>query len=187
MQLGLGAICALLCVATSSLIPRELGERQNPADESNNNNLRADDAVDVCQGKRINNCIAWGAECCRNKNCHDYRGTKSTTASGHKCQRWDVNSPHTNNWREQMQSQGMYLGAENYCRNPDYRKYNDTWCYTEETEPRWEKCCIPQCNGACATLNTDCSNRYCQGQLQCVERDGALKCTKKSAPQANRG
>jgi len=43
MGKGLFAICALLCVAISSTIPRDDGERQYFAKEDDNNNNRADD------------------------------------------------------------------------------------------------------------------------------------------------
>lgn len=68
-----------------------------------------------------------------------YRGTRSITASGTKCQKWSVDKPHKPNYRPSDNG-----GSHNYCRNPD----NDgtgAWCYTVKKTIRWEYCEIPRC------------------------------------------
>ena len=38
--------------------------------------------------------------CCQDVKCENYRGKLAVTKSGHKCQDWDKDTVHTNNWRE---------------------------------------------------------------------------------------
>ncbi|CAG2215543.1 PLG [Mytilus edulis] len=66
-----------------------------------------------------------------------YNGTRSITASGITCQRWDSNSPHIpKQWPSGR-------GNKNYCRNPD--EDDRPWCYTSDPETRWEYCGIDLC------------------------------------------
>ncbi|XP_071128493.1 uncharacterized protein [Mytilus edulis] len=66
-----------------------------------------------------------------------YNGTRSITASGITCQRWDSNSPH-------IPKQWPFgRGNKNYCRNPD--EDDRPWCYTSDPETRWEYCGIDLC------------------------------------------
>jgi len=95
----------------------------------------------------------------------DYVGTKSTAASGVKCQRWDSQSPHEHRFKG---------GPENYCRNPSESDISGgPWCYTTDSDKRWETCGIPKCgaNNKCYTgiglhysgyKNTTVSGRQCQ-------------------------
>lgn len=39
--------------------------------------------------------------------------------------------------------EGNLTLAKNYCRNPDGE--SGPWCYTMDTEKRWELCTIPTC------------------------------------------
>jgi len=78
---------------------------------------------------------------CDKTNQADYRGTISTTHLGTTCQRWDVQSPHSHTRTpENYPSSGL---EENYCRNPDGE--NATWCYTTDSEVRWNYCGVPIC------------------------------------------
>lgn len=67
-----------------------------------------------------------------------YRGTKSTSRSGHTCQRWDAQLPlEHNRTPERFPSAGL---TENFCRNPD--NGGEVWCYTPDGP---EACGVPLC------------------------------------------
>ncbi|XP_063690535.1 plasminogen-like isoform X2 [Bolinopsis microptera] len=68
----------------------------------------------------------------------EYRGKVAVTKSGRKCQRWDSQSPNTQNFGSKQEYTRLGL-QENYCRNPDGG--SGPWCYNGEgTVPRWEYC-----------------------------------------------
>nr|XP_039251938.1 plasminogen-like [Styela clava] len=69
-----------------------------------------------------------------------YRGTKSKTLSGIKCQRWSKNSPHRPTYRPS--NAGKH---KNFCRNPDMDS-GGIWCYTTNKKKRWEYCDVPKCS-----------------------------------------
>uniref|UniRef100_A0A8D0XBY2 Plasminogen n=1 Tax=Sus scrofa TaxID=9823 RepID=A0A8D0XBY2_PIG len=74
----------------------------------------------------------------------NYRGTVSVTASGHTCQRWSAQSPHKHNRTpENFPCKNL---EENYCRNPDGE--TAPWCYTTDSEVRWDYCKIPSCGSS---------------------------------------
>jgi len=71
-----------------------------------------------------------------------YRGNQKRSRSGKTCQKWSSQTPHT-----QTYTPGNYPTAGlsvNYCRNPylpDARiKASTIWCFTTDTEVRWELC-----------------------------------------------
>jgi len=77
-----------------------------------------------------------------------YSGSIAVTKSGKTCQNWDAQTPHKH-------SQGRFtaywnnLGedvtsASNYCRNPDDTT-GGLWCYTTDSNKRWEFCAVPIC------------------------------------------
>ena len=72
---------------------------------------------------------------------NEYGGTRSTTISGTTCQRWDTQTPHGHTKLDMFQNPSE---VENYCRNPDGEP-NGPWCYTEDSNIRWEYCGIPFC------------------------------------------
>jgi len=72
----------------------------------------------------------------------DYRGNKATTLSGFECQRWDEQEPQAH-IRTRENYPDEYL-VENYCRNPD-NEPSGSWCYTTDTDVRWEYCDVPTC------------------------------------------
>ncbi|XP_007457640.1 PREDICTED: plasminogen-like isoform X5 [Lipotes vexillifer] len=73
-----------------------------------------------------------------------YRGTVAVTVSGHTCQRWREQTPHKHNRTpENFPCKNL---EENYCRNPDGE--TGPWCYTTNSEVRWEYCTIPSCESS---------------------------------------
>ncbi|XP_063692067.1 plasminogen-like [Bolinopsis microptera] len=72
----------------------------------------------------------------------EYRGKVAVTKSGHKCQKWDSQSPNIHGVTpSKYPNSGL---QENYCRNPDGEPF--AWCYNADgTSPRWEVCDIPTC------------------------------------------
>ncbi|XP_056004045.1 uncharacterized protein LOC125661029 [Ostrea edulis] len=75
------------------------------------------------------------AECKRTSDGRDYKGTIHVTTSGRTCQVWASQSPHSH-------GTGTDLPG-NYCRNPDGEP--SPWCYTTDTNVRYELCDIPDC------------------------------------------
>jgi len=71
----------------------------------------------------------------------DYRGTKSVTLSGNTCQKWAKQKPHTHEYPPEDYPEL----EENYCRNPSGSE-GGPWCYTTESDIRWEYCLTP-CTG----------------------------------------
>uniref|UniRef100_A0A8B7TQ04 LOW QUALITY PROTEIN: plasminogen-like n=1 Tax=Castor canadensis TaxID=51338 RepID=A0A8B7TQ04_CASCN len=73
-----------------------------------------------------------------------YRGKVSVTKSGHSCQRWSEQTPHKHNRTpENFPCKDL---DENYCRNPDGE--TAPWCYTTDSNVRWEHCNIPSCESS---------------------------------------
>lgn len=73
-----------------------------------------------------------------------YDGILAQTVDGHTCQRWDSNSPHQHNYHDASKYPDATLAdAENYCRDPSASGY--TWCYTTNTNVRWQQCGVTQC------------------------------------------
>ncbi|XP_013004333.2 plasminogen [Cavia porcellus] len=74
----------------------------------------------------------------------NYRGKVAVTVSGRTCQRWKDQTPHKHNRTpENYPCKDL---DENYCRNPD--KETAPWCYTTDSEVRWEYCAIPSCESS---------------------------------------
>ena len=72
-------------------------------------------------------------------NGETYNGKVNVTVTGKTCQRWDRQSPHTHSYMP-----NLYPNlAENYCRNPS--DWNQPWCYTTDSQTRWESCPLTQC------------------------------------------
>ncbi|XP_077989280.1 uncharacterized protein LOC144443611 [Glandiceps talaboti] len=85
-------------------------------------------------------------ECFHESNGADYRGTKSTTNKGNRCQKWTSQSPNTHTRTPDNYPSGG-LGDHNYCRNPDNSAW--PWCYTVDGL-RYEYCDVGQ-PGYCET------------------------------------
>jgi len=83
---------------------------------------------------------------CYEGNGSGYRGRKTTTISGRKCQDWGSQSPHKHKYTPER-----FPGADlqsNYCRNPQKPSDSDPepWCYTTDRNKRFEYCGIPKCS-----------------------------------------
>ncbi|XP_065827523.1 plasminogen-like [Oscarella lobularis] len=66
-----------------------------------------------------------------------YVGTTSVTESGLSCQAWTSQYPHAHLMNNPPTGSA--------CRNPDER-LERPWCYTTDTETRWEYCDVPKCS-----------------------------------------
>jgi len=93
----------------------------------------------------------------------DYRGEIRLTRSGKKCQRWDVQFPHTHTMTpDNYPSAGL---VSNFCRNPG-NTMSGPYCYTEDPSTPTELCDIPSCGSDGSeyrgTLSRTRSGRTCQ-------------------------
>ncbi|XP_007943452.1 plasminogen [Orycteropus afer afer] len=85
-------------------------------------------------------------QCLKGKG-ESYRGNVAVTVSGHTCQHWSAQTPHKHNRSpENFPCKNL---DENYCRNPDGE--NAPWCYTTNSEVRWEYCKIPSCEASASS------------------------------------
>nr|XP_039272405.1 putative apolipoprotein(a)-like protein 2 isoform X2 [Styela clava] len=71
-----------------------------------------------------------------------YRGNMTVTNGGKTCQRWDSQSPHKHTRTAEVFTHSGLVN--NLCRNPDAEPLGP-WCYTTDSEKRWENCPIPKC------------------------------------------
>ncbi|KAJ4921642.1 hypothetical protein JOQ06_027723 [Pogonophryne albipinna] len=92
----------------------------------------------------------------------DYRGTKSKSKTGKICQRWNAKYPHRPNF-----TPGEHPRADlesNFCRNPDDDS-GGPWCYTTDSNTRWENCDVPSCTEECI----HCSGENYRGKISTTE------------------
>lgn len=87
-------------------------------------------------------CIPDSITCSCTNDQTDYRGTIAMTISGKSCQKWTEQFPHIHS-RTPENYPNAGLGDHNYCRNPDGE--DRAWCYTTDTDLRWEFCDVPSC------------------------------------------
>nr|XP_033931764.1 apolipoprotein(a)-like isoform X4 [Pseudochaenichthys georgianus] len=94
-----------------------------------------------------------------------YRGTISVTESGKQCQSWSVQTPQKHDFSpDNHPCKGL---DSNHCRNPDNERM--PWCYTTNTETRWEHCKVPSCGAGPA-----CEPPTIVPELSCVTGEGEL-------------
>uniref|UniRef100_A0A8C5PUH9 Plasminogen n=1 Tax=Leptobrachium leishanense TaxID=445787 RepID=A0A8C5PUH9_9ANUR len=82
-----------------------------------------------------------GQQCLSGKG-ESYRGKIAVTVSGKTCQAWSSQVPQKHS-RTPANYPCKNLES-NYCRNPDGE--SAPWCYTTNSETRWEYCEIPSCD-----------------------------------------
>uniref|UniRef100_A0A8C7JTR5 Plasminogen n=1 Tax=Oncorhynchus kisutch TaxID=8019 RepID=A0A8C7JTR5_ONCKI len=92
----------------------------------------------------------------------DYRGTKSKTKSGKKCQRWASKYPHNPNMTPATHPNADL--ESDFCRNPDGDS-KGPWCYTRDPETRWETCNVQDCSEECM----HCSGEDYRGKISTTE------------------
>ncbi|CAH2250846.1 plasminogen [Pelobates cultripes] len=86
-----------------------------------------------------------GEQCLSGKG-ESYRGNIAVTVSGKTCQSWSSQAPHKHSRTpENYPCKNL---ERNYCRNPDGETM--PWCYTTDSDSRWEYCEIPSCNAPTA-------------------------------------
>ncbi|CAG5076843.1 Oidioi.mRNA.OKI2018_I69.PAR.g8564.t1.cds [Oikopleura dioica] len=95
-----------------------------------------------------------------------YTGTISTTRSGRTCQKWSAQYPHQHSMNEMfVESYGEQDLDTNYCRNPDNME-DGAWCYTTDSNKRWEYCDIPACD--CVSFYSGNQANY-EGKISVTE------------------
>ncbi|XP_049913613.1 plasminogen [Epinephelus moara] len=92
----------------------------------------------------------------------DYRGTKSKTKTGKICQRWEAKYPHRPNMTPESHPRADL--ESNFCRNPDSDS-GGPWCYTTDSNTRWEHCNVPSCTEDCI----HCSGEDYRGKTSTTE------------------
>ncbi|XP_051974685.1 hepatocyte growth factor-like [Xyrauchen texanus] len=73
----------------------------------------------------------------------NYKGRRSLTKTGIKCQAWNMSVPHEHNFKPARHKR--FDLRQNFCRNPD-NDPSGPWCFTELTETRHQECGLPQCS-----------------------------------------
>jgi len=89
-------------------------------------------------------CVASNpASCgCPVVNQMDYRGSIAVTKTGHTCQAWDAQFPHSH---EYTSANNPNAGLEgNACRNPN-NWHEGAWCFTTDPNVRWSVCDVDDC------------------------------------------
>lgn len=87
----------------------------------------------------------------------EYTGPTSRTTSGHVCQSWASDLPHSHKYHSDGSfPDGSVIAAANHCRAPD----DDVtlWCYTTTPNVRWEYCNVSRCAGG-FNFNSSCGVR----------------------------
>ena len=79
----------------------------------------------------------------------DYRGLIRHTESGHACQRWSSQQPHTHRYSAYAYP-AAGIGEHAYCRNPASHS-NGVWCFTTDPLNRWDWCDVGERQPSCET------------------------------------
>ena len=90
----------------------------------------------------IDLCGSYSADC--RSRTEPYKGRQFVTVSGHICQRWSDQTPHSHDYTSTHMMEGESLEvADNFCRHLGNKQF--PWCYTIHPEKEWEFCDIPLC------------------------------------------
>ncbi|XP_072182245.1 uncharacterized protein [Diadema setosum] len=109
-------------------------------------------------------------ECYTQPRARDYRGLVNVTRSGRTCQRWTLQAPHRHN-RIPSNYPHAGLGDHNYCRNPS--NAISAWCFTTDTNRRWEYCDIGEARASCQAVVTPTSGPEEVGSGECYTQPRA--------------
>ncbi|XP_039272402.1 plasminogen-like [Styela clava] len=90
-----------------------------------------------------------------------YRGLVSVSNTGRNCQRWDAQAPHSHSRTAEIYPHSGLVN--NFCRNPDAEPLGP-WCYTTDSDKRWEYCPIPKCEFETCFATEDKGASY-RGQI----------------------
>jgi apolipoprotein a len=75
-----------------------------------------------------------------------YHGTVNVTTSGHACQPWGSQTPHTHSYSIDWFPEASYAELANKCRWIMHE--TGPWCYTLVEDPPWDHCSVPTCPAA---------------------------------------
>jgi len=103
--------------------------------------------------RESNGVVAGTAVCTLTPSGREYVGQKQVTVSGRQCQAWASQTPHRHGFnQDHMFPDGTVKGASNFCRNPE-NGFIGLWCYTTDTETRFERCDVPTCGQSAHLVN----------------------------------
>eukprot|EP00058_Branchiostoma_floridae_P016408 XP_002601896.1 hypothetical protein BRAFLDRAFT_86374 [Branchiostoma floridae] len=93
-------------------------------------------------GPEIQDVLRDAGDCYAGKG-EAYRGTAALTWSGHACQDWSSQTPHSHSYKPESHPDADL--ANNYCRNPTPDSEYAPWCFTASPDKKWDFCAIPKC------------------------------------------